>query len=246
MRLTVISTYYNEDMFLRGLANTWELAPKGFEWLIVDDGSQLRPADAVIRTFSDKVRSHVRLFRIDEDYGFNSHGARNLGMLATRTHWNVMIDVDRHYGAGFFHFMGTRKLDPSHFYTFTFPQSRSKAWRGLMANTYCIDRELFWQTGGYDEELRGYHLGDEYFHKQLQLTAPESHLDYQFKVLRGAWDWKESEGIHQNAYDEASKTMLHPPERLWRPAVEKVVQRINDRLFKTKPTINFPWREVKV
>ena len=83
-------TYYNEPHFLSWWYSTFKTFYEegiDIELNIADDGSMRQSAES----FFDKKppMPNMRLFRVLEDIGFNSHGARNLLMKETRTQWNI-------------------------------------------------------------------------------------------------------------------------------------------------------------
>ena len=90
--LTIITTYYNEKIFLEEFVRDFKQHKSIYpdlKLIIVDDGSQTNPAKDIVVQEPD-----IQLFTVLEDLGFNSHGARNLGVEVTKTEWNLLIDVD--------------------------------------------------------------------------------------------------------------------------------------------------------
>ena len=87
--LTLGSTFYNNPENLIEFVNTHQDFVD--EIIIVDDGSPRIITDYLLPS------SKIRLFRVKKDYGFNSHGCRNLIMTKARHDWVVLIDLDRKF-----------------------------------------------------------------------------------------------------------------------------------------------------
>ena len=87
MKITIGTTYYNNPellgLFIKTHIDHFD------EIIIVDDGSP-DPAENHI-----KNKEKIKLYRVPIDYGFNSHGCRNLIMKETTTDWTVLMDTDR-------------------------------------------------------------------------------------------------------------------------------------------------------
>ena len=57
-------------------------------------------------------------YKITADIGFNSHGARNLLMMESETHWNMLMDIDVLLNNKLLDVMMTAKLNENMFYCF--------------------------------------------------------------------------------------------------------------------------------
>lgn len=142
---TLITTYYdNPDELEVFLSENYN--PDYFSNLIVvDDASPKYPARDILKDYG---LENVKLYRILEDYGFNSHGARNLAMLACETEWATCVDLD--------HIL-LPKLYPimEEYIELEYGKILHFAW-----NQFCVQKIAFWAVGGYDEDLSGYKWGD--------------------------------------------------------------------------------------
>lgn len=162
--LTYITTYYNNPEFLDTLEETMRYcSDQRLKMIIVDDGSE-QPIDDVVAKWNDP---RVSLYRITEDLGFNSHGARNLAMKETITEWNILVDIDYRL-VNVDNILsqleaGELESDIPHFlpvaHTFegkTTPHRES-------INDFLVTKTAFWKAGGYDPEFTGLHYGDRMF-----------------------------------------------------------------------------------
>ena len=170
-----MTTYYNEpDHLHKLLTNTnQELF---HEFIIVDDGSEEYPAYDVAIQYP---HIPLKLFKIKEDLGFNSHGARNLAMKHVETEWALLSDIDR---AGF-----NPLLVILHRYIKSSTKNEYFHWmtnelEGV--NDYCIRVKDFWVSGGYDEEFVNKHFGDRIFIDRLNSYLNNTVIPFPIKPTR--------------------------------------------------------------
>lgn len=159
--ITLGTTYYNCPALLKRFVD--KNLEHVDELIVVDDGSEI-PAEDVLQP-SPKLK----LYRVKQDIGFNSHGCRNLIVNQSSNDWIVLIDVDREFRDPKYAYseLKTRKLFPNVRYLFML---HYKAWGHVVhsgVNDYFINKELFNSAGGYDEELVGIRTGDRQFFRQL-------------------------------------------------------------------------------
>jgi len=248
--ISINITYYNEPHFLKW----WYEAMKRmddagcpFMLNIGDDGSMRKPA---VDFFEKRPPStNMRLFRVKEDIGFNSHGTRNLLMKETTSEWNLMSDIDRRFPDATLRsiFKNEANLKKTKYYSFWEIVKSSKD--RFSVNEYLVHKETFWKTGGYDEELVNIHFGDRYFLDALRLVAKRQKVDFwQVKYVRGARDvtWTD---VPFTIYPD-DKTLIHPTG-VWadqekRFALKNFIQERNKthegRM--SKKVINFEWERV--
>jgi glycosyltransferase involved in cell wall biosynthesis len=162
MKITLGTTYYNCPKLL---AKFIEHHLDHFdELIIVDDGSNI-PAKNYIEK-NDKIK----LYRVPIDYGFNSHGCRNLIMKETSNDWTVLLDVDRLFIDSKFatDVIKTKKLREDTLYLFEmFSDYTKKETCHQSVNDFLVHKNHFWKAGGYDEELIGIRNGDRQYRRQL-------------------------------------------------------------------------------
>lgn len=160
--ITLGTTYYNNPDLLCKFINT----NMGFvnEIIVVDDGS--KPEKTITNFVSPN--NVLKLFRVKKDYGFNSHGCRNLIMSKAKNDWVILIDIDRSfiYPEQAYNTMFNTNLKKNVRYRFI-THVRTGHKPHMSVNDFLINKELFFKAGGYDEELIGIRTGDRQFFKQL-------------------------------------------------------------------------------
>ena len=92
--ITLIHTYYNEPDHLRRNLETWYTFDFPIKIMIVDDGSMIHPAYDVLKDVSLPENVTLSLYRVKDDIGFNSHGARNLAAKVADSEWLLFLDID--------------------------------------------------------------------------------------------------------------------------------------------------------
>lgn len=166
--LTYITTYYDDVGCLDHLQQLMAgCSDPRLQMIIVDDFSD-KPIDNIVKSWNDP---RVRLFRVTEDMGFNSHGARNLAMQQTNTEWNVLIDVD-------YKLVGVDILlqqlenneleeDIPHFFGVVHSFIGKTKIERASVNDFLVSKTLYWKAKGYDPEYIGFHAGDRRFITRL-------------------------------------------------------------------------------
>lgn len=233
--------YYEDPNRLRGiLMNDWiELFD---EVIIVDDGSVDYPAEPIIKEFEDEGifwYTNLSLYRIDVDFGFNAHGARNLAAQEATGDWLFFMDVDAELNEGF-----TKELLERVQSTPEGSFIVASLLGGDSGNAFCVRTEDFWRAGGYDEELRGYHMGDKIFRERLdQICTPEL-TENNLPCNR----------MGRTVYTDDTITGTYYPDDL--SVVQRDQKHIKDILemvwkrnksqseWASIPTINFDWRKI--
>lgn len=224
MKLTLGTTYYNNpDYLLRFIDRNIHYVD---ELIIVDDGSDKPIEEHVIPT------KKIRLFRVLKDYGFNSHGCRNLIMSVTSNPWNVLIDIDRHFTEPDVAYLIMKRypLDTNCLYRFN---AHGKNFSNLhnSVNDYLIHRDYFFSAGGYDEEMIGQRWGDREYFKQLEKFGREEVIESIFlELLRHS-------SIKIGANSPNDKKMSQKDKAL----INKRIK--NPKSY--KPILTFKWKEIK-
>lgn len=114
MNITLGYTYYDSPANLEYIVDWYTKHPIDIEFIIVDDGSRVHPIKKT------DVPAHWRVFRVNEDIGFNNEGARNLAVCAADTKWMILLDCDRVLipkTYDFFESIDSQELDESKIYT---------------------------------------------------------------------------------------------------------------------------------
>lgn len=165
---TLGTTYYNNPDYLLRFVRLNQ--PYVDELIVVDDGSSI-PLPPEIFIFNK-----LKIYRVTEDLGFNSHGCRNLIMKEATNEWVILMDVDREFRPveTAYNIIKSTKLNTNCFYKFVAHANDNDSHRSV--NDYLINRALFFKAGGYDEELIGYRWGDREFLEQVKNFGREKIL----------------------------------------------------------------------
>ena len=167
--LTYITTYCDNPEYLEQVLDTLQQCPdERLKLIVVDDCSDVSPIE-LINARSD---SRISLYRITEDLGFNSHGARNLAMKETTTEWNLLVDIDFKVEniQNIIEQIENEELEPTipHFFSVILsyrevPDDTAR----VSVNDFLITKTAYWKQGGYDPEFFGWHHGDRAFLHRL-------------------------------------------------------------------------------
>ena len=250
--ISVNITYYNEPIWFKYWYLTFKKLHIDNAPIVLnmcDDGSQKFPLSEFFK--KHPPLPNMRLFRVKEDIGFNSHGARNLLMQQTQTEWNFLTDIDRHYTLNTFNKMvDTHKrgtLVQGTYYNL-FETLKASDDR-FSLNEVMLSKTDFWKTGGYDEEFVNVHWGDRYFFDSLNRVAKRKKVsDWYVKYVRYARNVT-YEPVPITIYPDDA-TLIHPTGK-WtdadsRFALKKLVRERNmtheGRM--SKKVINFEWEQV--
>lgn len=224
MKLTLGTTYYNcPDLLINFINHHIDYFD---EIIVVDDGSSI-PAEKHIQK-SDKIK----LYRVPIDYGFNSHGCRNLIMKET-TDWTVLFDIDRLIVDPKFavNTITTKKLREDTLYLFEmFSDYSNPSTVHSSVNEFLVHKNHFWKAGGYDEELIGMRTGDREYRQQLKHFGREQLLH----------------GIHAKFTRKSSMTLniTSPNDKKTDGRAYNIVK---NRIIKPEPnkqTLTFEWYRV--
>lgn len=193
--LTMIYPYYNAPGMLRRQLEVWDSMPVDLMdrvmVIVVDDGSQQRPAFPVLAEFG-APRFRFRLYKVLVDIPWNQHGAKNLAAReAPEGGWLFTSDIDHTLPPESLERMFEKDtLEKSCFYTV----HRDTAYlddQGQVAfkpmknghgnykphpNTFLLTRSAYWGAGGYDEDYCGTYGGDGPFARFLKIGHTQKHL----------------------------------------------------------------------
>lgn len=227
--LTIITTYYNEKIFLEEFVRDFKQHKSIYpdlKLLIVDDGSQTNPAKDIVVQEPD-----IQLFTVLEDLGFNSHGARNLGVEVTKTEWNLLIDVDYDISSIDFSTIFNTQFDNDTIYF-------------LDNNAFIIHKDVFMSCYGYDEEYVNIHHGDRIFLSYLK--SKFNYTNIIEKAPRNKRNKRKSINSDTVLITTYTDKILYNPsfnnER--KPIIQKLVEdRYASEDFDNKPILNFRWEK---
>ena len=167
--VSLVTPYYDDPHRLEDALYNECTFTRFDEYILVDDASPLHPALPIVESFLNEhpeCSDKLSLYRVETDYGFNAHGARNLAMKNIRNEWACLIDIDQQLTHDFCDDL-FNKIDGCTDEQFVL----CNLFADDPGNIFSIRSSHFWQAGGYDEELRGWHMGDKIMRDRLALFA---------------------------------------------------------------------------
>lgn len=237
-RFSIGYTYYDEPDLLIKQLELWKNYPE-VEIVLVDDASPNFPAYDIVKDFN---RSHscpdLRLFRVDKDLGFNSHGCRNLIAEQSWSDYILFCDIDCMFSPDTISFIKRVKFDPNILYRFgmfSLADYRFYDFPGAV-NIFLTSKKAFWEAGGYDESFVGYHHGDREFLERLAVITEEKRIteSLAMTIVRGGRKVIVDKNIDKIIYDNEKMLIIAPEKKI--PYSEMV--------GKIKTKINFPYTEL--
>jgi hypothetical protein len=143
------------------LIDNWKLYPislqKEFSWILVDDYSD------VPILFNIDFPINLKIVRITEDKGYNIGGAKNIGIYLANSEWILQSDIDHILFPESAKKILNLELKNNHIYSFNRIRLKNDGTlqqRHPHANSFLIQKDIFWKLGGYDEDFSG-HYGYE-------------------------------------------------------------------------------------
>lgn len=248
--ITLVTTYYNEPEYLQKYIEAFNQHNKSLvkRLIVVDDGSQKLPAKDVIIN-----QDNISLFVVDEDLGFNSHGARNLAAKYVETDWIFFADIDveippntlKDLVENIFRTCVTdsrNNKSKNVYYSFITGKRKKQS-----VNVFCIKQKDFWKSGGYDEEYVGIHHGDVHLFKKIDSYMNLKILDSCVYYRRGGRKFVYKRG-GITEYDDEKMIILHPENRPEMKHYTSSVPNVNEINVLVKDRINHPeiWKDMKV
>jgi glycosyltransferase involved in cell wall biosynthesis len=163
--ITLAFTYYNAPIMLEKQIEVWKTY-KGLpvEILVIDDGSPV-PAMNILRRHAKEVEN-LRLIRIREDIHMNLPGARNLAFKEATHNWVFQMDIDH----TIFRDSVKKSIDQFKVKEELYIPDRYRAMEDgtfqpltRHSDSFILHKDMFWDVGGYDEELREYYYSGPCF-----------------------------------------------------------------------------------
>lgn len=184
-RVTVCFAYYDNPSMLEKHIDEWRKFYTAV--IVVDDASPNYPAVDILNKY---CLENVKLYRVLKNIPWNQNGARNLAMQQCTTEWALMLDMDHLLTEKECAKMQQMEKRAGHYYV---PR---RVWpdgveHRLHPNSFLLEKEKFWQCGGYDEDFCGYYGSDKVFRLALDTVAQRVETDCFNTVLY--------EGIIQDA-----------------------------------------------
>lgn len=213
---TLIVPFYRNCAMLARQVEEWKKYPEGVKVICVDDGSP-EPAKDIVQPLRSVQPSEAErlerfeLYRIEKDIPWNREGARNLGSHVATTEWILHVDIDHILPAD----AAARLLDfpvsPQRWYRFprwrrgkadetrlkdAIPNDQEYGQVHPHVDSYLVRRDIYWKTGGYDEDYVGHLGGGNMFLKRLENIQPVEILPppirlevYTRSEIKDASDW---------------------------------------------------------
>lgn len=167
--LTVGFTYYNDGGILIHQLNTWLSYADNIEIILVDDASAKIPVSDVLKRYSKALHPNLKVYQVEEDLGFNSHGCRNLIAQKAQSDNICLLDIDCIASVNDINDIANLPYEYNKRYTFMghriFDHYHMK--HPGHVNAFSMTKETYWSVGGYDESWTGIHWGDREFFKEL-------------------------------------------------------------------------------
>jgi hypothetical protein len=133
--------YYNSGEELETIIKHYNSFTAPFKMIVVDDGSQDKAEDHI-----KDCKFDIELYRINEDIYNNCPGANNL--LFHTAHGNVLkMDIDYIITEDILKKLMDESGEIPLYYFYDDEQ--------IHTNIFYVNREVFWNTGGYDEDFAG-------------------------------------------------------------------------------------------
>ena len=225
--ITIIHTYYNERFYLETQIERWNNYNTPVNIILFDDGSQIEPAENVLKEHTLNDNINFSLYKVTEDIGFNSHGCRNLGARLAQSNWLLFQDIDYTLQPSDLKRLQTETLDLNSWYELNAKfQGRGNPYMAL--NQFLIPRKLFLDSGGYDESFVPFHYGDRELLSQLENDYQKINLDgLVLTCRRGGRKSRVDETIKIPVYDDENMLIYTP-----RFEIENVVHKDTKLNFK--------------
>ena len=208
--ITIIQTYYNERFYLETQIERWNNYNTPVNIILIDDGSQIEPAENVLKEHTINDNINFSLYKVTEDIGFNSHGCRNLGARLAQSNWLLFQDIDYTLQPSDLKRLQTETLDLNSWYELNAKfQGRGNTYMAL--NQFLIPRKLFLDSGGYDESFVPFHYGDRELLSQLENDYQKINLDWLVLTCRrGGRKSKVDDTIAIPVYDDENMLIYTP------------------------------------
>ena len=230
--ITIIQTYYNERSYLETQIERWNNYNTPVNIILIDDGSQIEPAENVLKEHKLNDNINFSLYRVTEDIGFNSHGCRNLGARLAQSNWLLFLDIDYTLQPADLKRLQTETLDLNSWYELNAKfQGRGNTYKAL--NQFMISRKLFLDSGGYDESFTPFHYGDREFLSQIETDYQKINLEWlTLTCRRGGRKAVADDSIKIPIYDDENMLIYTP-----RFDKESIVRKNTKLNFKSEKVI---------
>ena len=225
--VTVIYPYYENGTFLERQLQHWATFASDLRanasLIIVDDGSPLTPAAAIMRAWKIGWKS-VRTFRIDVDVPWNWIAARNIGFHHAADGWCLVTDMDHVIREETMRSVIYSDHDPGTIYAFRrldVKEDDAAVEIHPHPNSWLMTRAMFWDVGGYDETLSGHYGTDGDWRRRCAKVAPIEILTDVLLRYEHREDSSTTRYQRKLPADTAAvkSIVANRPGRFWRPRI---------------------------
>ena len=175
MKLTLVYAYYKSPQMLRKHLEEWVLYPSEVlaqtEFIITDDCSSELGIETVLNDVPAGL--NIRIFKITKKVPWNWLACRNIGAKYARGEWIVLTDIDHMIQRKHIIklYQAFKLLQKDFVYLFTRIDAPNMTEYKPHNDSFLMTRNLFWKTGGYDEDLSGnYGTSGRYRNRVFRLS----------------------------------------------------------------------------
>lgn len=178
--LTLIHPFYGEKKRFELLYQNWinysDAIKDKLNIVIADDCGTPSIASLMTPSYAKRCDFNLDIFRITKDLRYNTPGALNLGVLAAKTEWCLIMDSDCTFDPEAMHQVMSIKPDFNHVYKFSRNRvTENPEWAKntrYLPCTLLFNKDDFLSVTGYDEDFtgewsHGYGFFDNHFDDKL-------------------------------------------------------------------------------
>lgn len=227
-KITMIVPYYENPQWFAKQILHWSTYSmehrRHLQVIVVDDGSQLDPAQTVLKIVKF---DGMELYRIKEDVRWNWLAARNIGAKHASTEWIMLTDIDHVLPPDTLEAMVYGTFDPEVIYRF----SRHERGQPIHPhpNSWFMTKKMYWQVGGYDEALSGHYGTDGEYRRRCAKTAPIRIMQNHLVRCEHQGDSSTLRYKRKQPEDARAKQLIRARGPGWKPKV-----------------LSFPYEEVRL
>jgi hypothetical protein len=230
--IQLIVPYYDNPRMLTYQLDHWAKYRSGLKQhlsvIVVDDGSPICPAEAVLTPSDLSGFGSFRLFRIHQDIRWNWLAARNIGMHHAEHGYCILTDIDHVIPSATLETLVMGQFDPKLIYRFSRAESTGEDIKPH-PNSWFMTKRVFWKVGGYDEAFSGHYGTDGEYRRRCASTAPIRIL--KDKLIRHEFfmDSSTTKYLRKQPVDRAVSQIIRSRRKDWKPR-----------------TLSFPYSEISL
>ena len=168
--LTLVYSYYENWKMLQEQLKFWSEYPpnvlKHVEFIVTDDCSTNAPLNSA---FVLPANLNIRIFRITKKVPWNWLACRNIGAHHAKGDWLLLTDMDHVLLPQYSNqtLLLTKKLSPDFVYMFSRRDMPHMKKVPHHKDSFFLSKDLFWRSGGYDEDLSGHYGTSGQFRRRV-------------------------------------------------------------------------------